>query len=170
MKKDVLGFEGLYQITDTGIVIALERKVAMPKGGHKIIKEHRPKLSTTVKGYLKVMLTNNEGIRKGFFVHRLVAFSFIGYSPLQVNHKDLNKQNNNISNLEFVTNRQNAIHAFDKTKTHSRYTGVTKNRNHWQSQIQIDGKYMYLGYFKTEIDAHKKYLEVYNQWLSKIKS
>jgi len=45
-------------------------------------------------------------------VHRLVVESFIGpiADGLEVNHKDLNKHNNNVSNLEIVTRRQNIIH------------------------------------------------------------
>ena len=117
---DIPKFKGLYQVSNTGVVKALEKKVNMPKGGVKTIPEHYPKLSTTNKGYLKVMMTNKEGVRKGFFVHRLVAMCFLGPSKKQVNHKDLNKKNNDYTNLEYVTNRQNCIHRLDKSKTSSK--------------------------------------------------
>ena len=130
----------------------------MPNGGQKTIKEHYPKLSITYKGYLKVMLTNSKGIRKGFFVHRLVIAAYLNESNLQVNHKDQNKQNNHISNLEYVNNRENSIHRIDKSKTTSKYTGVTKNRNKWQCQKMINGKSIYLGCFDTELEAHQKYI------------
>lgn len=155
----IKGFEGLYKISDTGLVLALEKQVKMPNGGFKTIKKHYPKLTLTKKGYLKVMLTNKEGKRKGYFVHRLVALNFIGFSNLQVNHKDKNKQNNNVSNLEFVSNRENCIHAIDKTKTSSKYIGVTKHRNKWQCQKMINGKIKYLGLFDTEDDARNMYLK-----------
>ena len=45
--KDIKGFESLYQVSETGIIKALERKVKMPNGGQKTIKEHYPKLSIT---------------------------------------------------------------------------------------------------------------------------
>ena len=157
--KNIKTFEGLYQVSETGIIKALERKVKMPNGGIKIIKEHYPKLSETLKGYLKVMLTDKNGIRKGRFVHRLVASHFIYESKLQVNHKDKDKQNNNVDNLEYVTNRQNVIHSIDKTKTSSKYTGVTKQRNKWQCQKMINGKRTYLGLFDTPEQARDKYLE-----------
>ena len=157
--KDIKTYEGLYQVSETGIIKALERKVKMPNGGIKIIKEHYPKLSETPKGYLKVMLTDINGIRKGRFVHRLVAECYIYESKLQINHKDKNKQNNNASNLEYVTNRQNVIHSIDKTKTSSKYTGVTKQRNKWQCQKMINGKRTYLGLFDTPEQARDKYLE-----------
>jgi len=158
MIKDIKGFEGLYQITDKGIVIALERKVLMPKGGSKIIKKHHPKLSVTRKGYLKVMLTN--GVRKGFFVHRLVALNFIGESKLQVNHKDMNKQNNCINNLEFVTQSENMKHRFANTKKSSKYSGVTwhKTNKKWQVQKRVNGASVYLGQFDNEKEAYNKYL------------
>lgn len=156
--KNIKGFDGLYQISNNGIVKALERKVKMPNGGFKIIKEHYPKLSKTKKGYLKVMLTDMNGIRKGFFVHRLVICAYLKESKLQVNHIDSNKENNHISNLEYVTNRQNVIHSIDKTKTSSKYTGVTKQRNKWKCQKMIKGKRTYLGTFETEIEAHQKYI------------
>jgi hypothetical protein len=157
--KDIPNFEGLYQVSDTGIIKALKRIVKMPNGGVKEIKEHYPKLSITKKGYLKVMLTNKKGIRKGRFVHRLVALCFISKSKLQVNHKDENKQNNNVDNLEYVRNRQNVIYSIDKTKTSSKYVGVTKQRNKWQCQKMINGKRTYLGLFDTPEQARNKYLE-----------
>ena len=70
--------------------------------------------------YKRVTLTIN-GIGKTFCVHRLVAEIFIP-NPLQkttVNHKDGNKQNANVSNLEWCTLSENMKHAFD--------TGLMKN-------------------------------------------
>ena len=157
--KDIKTFENLYQISENGIVKAIERKVNMPNGGIKIIKEHYPKLSKTKKGYLKVMLTDSNGIRKGFFVHRLVLATYFKESKLQVNHKDRNKENNNTSNLEYVTNRQNVIHSIDKESTSSKFVGVTKKGNKWQCQKMINGKRTYLGLFDTPEQARDKYLE-----------
>ncbi len=159
--KDINGFEGLYKITDNGIVIANNRIVKMPNGGKKIINEHNQKISITQKGYAKVMLTNKQGIRKGFFVHRLVIENFINKSKLQVNHKDCNKLNNSIDNLEFVTNRENTNHRFSFINKSSKYAGVTwnKKKNKWQSQKMINGKRTYLGLYDNEYDAHNRYLK-----------
>ena len=62
-------------------------------------------------GYLHVSLTNNK-IKKTFKVHRLVALTFIENTEnkKEVNHKDKNKHNNHISNLEWNTHKENSIH------------------------------------------------------------
>ena len=80
---------------------------------------------------------------------------------MQVNHKDCNKLNNNIENLEFVTNRENSNHRFSFVKKSSKYSGVTWNKKNkkWQSQKMINGKRTYLGLYDNEIDAYNKYLQ-----------
>lgn len=67
-------------------------------------------------GYLEVTLIyNDEGKRQPFKLHRLLALKYIpeieGYNV--VNHKDLNKQNNNLDNLEWSTTQKNTQHGFD---------------------------------------------------------
>lgn len=71
--------------------------------------------NTDQKGYLEVWLSSN-GKRKKFSVHRLVALSFLTNEKgkPQVNHIDGNKSNNDVSNLEFVTNSENILHSFRK--------------------------------------------------------
>jgi len=69
-------------------------------------------------GYIRVNVSyyeNGKRIRKHKFVHRLVAEAFLeNYSEnLVINHKDCNKQNNNISNIEMCTIKENTIHAFN---------------------------------------------------------
>ena len=74
------------------------------------------KLDVTWQGYLRVRLCEN-GNYKNYFVHRLVARAFIYESNLDVNHKDLNKANNTVENLEYVTPSENALHSY-KTDPH----------------------------------------------------
>lgn len=65
-------------------------------------------------GYLRVVITNN-GKRKTYLVHRLVARAFLKdyNNELQVNHKDGNKINNNLSNIEMVTLQENIRHSIE---------------------------------------------------------
>lgn len=71
------------------------------------------KPSETIFGYLCVKLRKN-GKHKTFGVHRLVALTFIP-NPLnkkEVNHIDHNPQNNIVSNLEWISHRENIVHSW----------------------------------------------------------
>ena len=103
--KDIEGYEGLYQISSMGRVKSLERTVwNKGKGCYRIVSERIRKRVTDKDGYLKVMLwKDSKG--KWFFVHRLVATAFIPNPdnlPV-INHKDENKENNIVSNLEWCS-------------------------------------------------------------------
>ncbi len=78
------------------------------KGKYGLIK-----LTKTFNGYLKVSL-NKKKYNKSFTIHRLVAITFLDKSDnnekLIVNHKDSNKTNNNVNNLEWITYSENTIH------------------------------------------------------------
>lgn len=87
--KDINGFEGLYQVSNQG----------------RIKNKHNKVLSLRKdKGYFKVHLWKNS-VSKWFLVHRLVAKAFIEnpYNLPQVNHKDEDKTNNKVENLEWCT-------------------------------------------------------------------
>lgn len=97
---DIEGYEGLYQVSNLGNVKSLNY--------HNTKKEKILKPRITINGYLKVSLCKNKTI-KYFLVHRLVANAFIenpNNYPI-INHKDENKQNNVVSNLEWCTNKYN---------------------------------------------------------------
>lgn len=72
-------------------------------------------------GYYLVTLCNN-GLRKNQFIHRLLALHFVPNpeNKPQVNHIDGNKQNNALTNLEWVTSKENSIHAVKMGLCHSR--------------------------------------------------
>lgn len=95
MWKDITGYEGLYQISNYGDVKSFHNY------GNQ--KERIMKLCIK-KGYYEVGLRKN-GIKKYYLVHKLVANAFIP-NPNNlpcINHKDENKLNNNVNNLEWCT-------------------------------------------------------------------
>lgn len=115
--------------------------------------------SLTSNGYLKVRLFN-EGIGKTFTIHSLVAEAFLSIGGgLVVNHINYDKTDNRLSNLEKITQRQNAKHSRQNKLYSSCYIGVSwfKRNKKWGATIFVDGKNKFLGLFKNEIDAKKSY-------------
>lgn len=110
--KDINGYESLYQISSLGRVKSLARTIVGRDGIIVNLQEKIMKLKYTGVGrkYLTVGLNNDYG-RKWFLIHRLVAEHFIDNIPnkMVVNHKDGNKRNNRVDNLEIITQRENII-------------------------------------------------------------
>ena len=79
------------------------------------------KQGETQRGYKQVLFTKGVGIRKPFLVHRLVVETFIGPIPegYQVDHIDCDPRNNNLSNLQVLTRRDNLIKSFQTSKRNS---------------------------------------------------
>ena len=106
--RDIKGYEGKYQISNTGKVKSLERTVWDSRGCYRTVPERILKAQDNGVGYLYIVLCKN-GKGKLFYVHRLVGQAFIenpeGYTEL--NHKDENKQNNCMENLEWCSRSYN---------------------------------------------------------------
>lgn len=127
---DVFGYEGLYQVSNLGNVKSLSSKV--------ILKGH---ISTS--GYRDVQLYKNKKSRV-FKVHRLVALHFIpnpGFKQ-QVNHIDGNKLNNNVSNLEWSTAKENTEHAIVNGFRKAHPKEVHKHNPRKILQYDSEGKYL----------------------------
>lgn len=157
---NVIGYEGSYKVSNKGVVKSLGRVVLDKNGKSKNIKEKLLGQSKSIRGYYSVNLTI-KGERRAYTVHRLMAKAFIPNpeNKPQVNHKDGNKFNNNIQNLEWVTGRENIEHYYKTAKKTSRFLGVTymKNSNNWMAKIQHNKKKIYLGCYKIEYEAHIAY-------------
>lgn len=105
--KPVIGFEGLYEVSNFGNVRSLERNGTI-KGGRMMAKV------LDNYGYYMCKL-RNKNIIKMPKIHRLVAQSFIPNpdNKPQVNHINGDKLDNRVENLEWVTSRENIMHAVD---------------------------------------------------------
>lgn len=106
--RDIAGYEGYYQVSNLGRVRSLDRYVPHKTFGQQFRKGGLMATHITNAGYISVNLCKNNKY-KSFDIHRLVALAFIGCggSEMEVNHKDENKQNNIVDNLEWVTKSQN---------------------------------------------------------------
>ena len=106
--RPVVGYEGLYEVSNTGQVRSLDRYV---KNNHSY-RLHKGKVLSLLKneyGYIQVVLSCN-GKHNTITVHRLVAQAFI-LNPNnlpEVNHKDEDKTNNSVENLEWCTAKYNS--------------------------------------------------------------
>lgn len=102
MIKDVVGYENLYMVDNEGNVFSVK------KDGLKLLKPLKDK-----KGYLIVTLYKfKEGKKKK--IHRLVLEAFMpnkNSNNLTVNHKDEDKTNNSLENLEWMTIKQNIVYS-----------------------------------------------------------
>lgn len=114
--RDVVGYEGLYQVSNMGRVRSLTRTILRSKKyGVGMPRTYYAKEKPLIKnrtGYYKVNLCKN-GIHKQPLVHQLVARAFIP-NPNNyhfVNHLDCNRINNNVENLEWCTQKMNSQHA-----------------------------------------------------------
>jgi hypothetical protein len=163
--KDIQGYEGFYQISNKGRVKRLERLTEFWYRDYKktkflpeIIKEQ----CLNGQGYPIVSLTNGDA-SKVARVHRLIAIHFIPNlenpeNRKQVNHKDKNRQNNSIENLEWVSPLENICHSRkERKKNTSKYIGVhwDKKRQKWRSDIRFLGKYLTIGSYDTEKEAYE---------------
>jgi hypothetical protein len=163
--KDIESLKGAYQINQFGAIKSLERTV-IRKNGHSNRVQEKILIKKTVHstGYIMFGL-NRFGKSVPCRLHRLLAEAFIP-NPKKlpfINHIDGNKTNNELSNLEWVTKRENSVHRFIGKQQTSKYPGVSwsKQRLKWCSSISVNGKHMNLGGFLNEEDAHNAYLDAH---------
>lgn len=110
--RRVAGYEDSYEVSSTGQVRSLDRNVS--KGTYIIHRKGKLlKPLQDFAGYFYVCLANS-GKQKQKFIHVLVAEAFLPKPnyKVEVNHKDGDKSNNDVSNLEWVTHRYNIDHSF----------------------------------------------------------
>lgn len=130
--KDIKGFEGLYQVSTSGQVRSLDRVVTNGSVSYKKLGRIISS-SNNGTGYLFINLSKN-GKHKRVYIHRLVADAFLNnpYNYPQVNHKDENKANNCVSNLEWCDSKYNNNYG-------TRLKRLSKSRGKVVAQYTLSG-------------------------------
>ena len=150
--KYIEGYGKDYKICSNGDVISC-----------KFNKEKILKQCIDNTGYLNISLYKNKN-KKNFGIHRLIALHFID-NPNNyeiVDHINQNKTDNRIENLRWVNHSGNNRNRKNRGK-HMKGVSFDKKLNKFRAQIRIDYKKKHLGCFDTELEAHEKYMEKYNE-------
>lgn len=147
--KDIEGYEGFYQVSSLGFIRSLDRYIECSDGRIYLCKGRVLSFfKGTTCNYKSVQLSRDNAPRK-FMVHRLVAKAFLGLTDeekLEVNHKDGNTSNNQLSNLELVSRQQNIDHAiatglkhdYGENHVHAKLTNAqaTEARKLWHDGMR----------------------------------
>lgn len=147
--KDVVGYEGLYMVSNYGNVISLKYK-----------KRRLLKFNLNGSGYYQVDLYK-DGKRNMKRVHILVSESFFQHKPnkghdIVVNHINGNPLDNRLENLELTTQSVNVRKGAKCKNTSSKYVGVSwyKQYSKWKASVYKNGRHHHVGYYENEHDAH----------------
>lgn len=147
--KDILGFEGMYQISNKGNVKSLERTTTHNRRlSEKLLKTRQDK-----NGYYIVTIYKNKR-RYDFKVHRLVALMFIPNPknlPL-VNHKDENPANNNVDNLEWCSYSYNVNYGSRNAKASK------KMKSKSYDYLKGEKNFFYGKHYHGSNSTHSKYV------------
>ena len=129
--KPIINYEGLYEVSNLGNVRGLCSRWGL-RDNPNIISQH-----ITKKGYKRVRINkNNKG--KFFMVHRLVFEAFNGIIPenMEINHKDYDRTNNNINNLELLSHKNNV--RYSKNIPITQYDSNGNFIKNWECAIDIE--------------------------------
>jgi hypothetical protein len=122
--KFINGYEHLYKISENGDIFSCRT--------NKIMKPYLHK-----SGYMIIKL-ENLGRRKNYYIHRLVALTYIPTKDksLDINHKDNNTLNNHVSNLEWVTRKENNDIAIAAGRNKKRGKSLVGKQD-WQDIVDL---------------------------------
>lgn len=144
---NVIGYEGLYAITDDGRIFSLKKGIEL-------------KPQTNVHGYLFVNLSKDNK-KEVVYIHKAVFYSFNAYRKLKrdddlvIDHIDGDKTNNRLENLRKITTRLNTSRA--KTNKYGKGVHYFPHINKYGGEITIENTKYYLGTYTTPEEAAESY-------------
>lgn len=155
VRKSIKEYEGYYEVDQFGRVFSVDRVVSVNDNGRqydKPLKSNQMKQSMHPKGYKTVCLTK-DGKCKTMFVHRIVAEAFIPNDdnlPM-VNHKDEDKTNNFVENLEWCTNEYNLKYGTARKRQAKSIKGKKHTEEH-NAKISASLKRYYCSYGERRVE------------------
>lgn len=160
--RDAVGFEGLYQVSCRGWVKSLSRSTY--NGAGFFFTKERIIKPFAINGYL-YFKGCKEGKKNNESIHRLVALTFFEIPEkerIHVNHKDLNRGNNCIENLEWVSQQENHTHQ----QKHRSKKGLVycKDKKKFRVDLRCPGTTVFLWYFETKEGAQDCYFKTYREF------
>lgn len=165
--KEIPGYEGCFEVSNLGNFRSKDRKVPSRWGGFRNYPGKPLKVENMGDGYCRIVLMKDAS-KKRFMCHRLVAMTFIPNPDNlpYVNHKDGNRSNNCVDNLEWCNQSQNERHAIDvlgktmKNKTNPKPVKcieLDKTFKSMRAAVEFLGKPACNEGIKKAITANRKY-------------
>lgn len=162
----IKGYGKKYRVSNEGDVYSQTRYVKHSKGGKQILFGRKLKKQTAKSGYQSIALSKR-GKAKTFYIHKLVAETFlIKCKGLVIDHIDNNKLNNDASNLRYITQRENTCNR-TKRKSNCGFSGVSLNgkyyKKKYRARIRIGNSLKDLGSYSTAKEAGQAYTNHLNK-------
>ena len=151
--KDVIGYEEQYQVSNLGNIRSKNRVIVDSLGRRRKLQSQQIRIQTSKTGYKQVLLYK-DGEMRTHLVHRLVAEAFIPKTETnknEINHKDENKSNNTVDNLEWCDHKYNINFGTRTEKTSKKvyqYTKGNRKINEYRSAWEVHRQ---LGYNQASI-------------------
>lgn len=166
--KPVKGYENDYAVSNTGRVCAVDREIVqMNRHGTGLMtrkmkaRELHP--FDNGNGY-KVVGLNRDGKVKNHYVHRLVAAAFLEKPDGKdyINHKDYNRGNNHVSNLEWTTAKENTNYSAHKMR-HPRLKTRPSSTGEHHISVKWRGKKKNIKYYVVSIMHEEEYFRTLDE-------
>lgn len=135
--KDIREYKGLYQVSNLGRVKSLSRTYTRTIKGTTFKQNVKERILKQGESIYPLVNLYKKGKNKVIYIHTLVTEAFLGKKRkgLVVNHKDGNRNNNNIKNLEYCTQKENMIHARETGLTTIQYGEDTSGAKLTEQQV-----------------------------------
>lgn len=152
--KDIPGYEGLYRASSLGRIFSYAKTWKSGRWLTRTLPDRELSCFILESGYVVVGLRKNR-VQKNKYVHRLIAITFISNpaNKEEVNHKDTNKLNNCVSNLEWATPTENMQHAHNND-----LMNLPKGEKHHKSKLKPND----IRHIRRRLMMQKDYANKYN--------